>query len=1569
MASGGTISRKKPGHLSLDFEALRKEGLEHIQRLAGNTWTDYNLHDPGVTLLEVLCYALTDLGYRTESEIKDILESGRDPEANSNYDLFTAAKILPNNPLTTNDLRKLIIDCPGIRNAWVEIDQEEVHPFYYRPKSHSLAHAGQEQLIPNGLYQVLLEFEEIPAPPSDFEGLDDLNANSAFWYANELEIVFSFPFWDELPQAFKMGQPVLRSKVVLNNPLYDREEEDWKDHFVAVISLGFPDNLPDEELVVNLRVSPEDRKSQEVHQRVSNLLPLKFWEDGEEKNTLLRLQYYGWNELFEEGMPTHDITDIRLTDLRGSSTNSMHITAMVSIGSRQYELRADAFSQDGELPVTDTLKLILKAELENLEADAPFPFRFSLEKRLREVLNPGNAQGILPAYRDKVFSINKIVETVRQKAHAHRNLSEDFSDFKVIRQQEVALELALEVGADVATESVLIDMFRRLEGFFNPQVNFYSLEEALEKITYPDEVFEGPLLDHGFILDEELDQLSHRETIYASDLVGIIMKNDHRIQAVKGLKLSNFIKNRPLQQDQEDVLELTAPHLYKPRLSLQKSRIYLHRDQMRWELDTNQKKAILQHLSDKREVLEMKTFDLPVPRGERLDIENYFSLQQSLPLTYGIGEDGLPASATTQRKAQARQLKGYLMFFDQLLANQQSQLQHLRELFSFNATGKHATYAGQLMDGVPGIAELLLDFDPRKESWEAFVANPENAFLKKLQAILEGPEQQLNRKGQILDHLLARFGEKYTDSGIYHADHWSAFQEASGHHSQQLLSDKMHFLRSLPALSSQRSKGLNYLQPDIAQLFDVLPVTIVDQTRYHFRLIGKDGKELLKSHQPFTDEAAAKAGVETVMTLGTKTENYTKVFSDDQEVKFLLHQGDQTLAQLTLDRRFDDDDQCLREFINFLGNRHDVWDTSNVSGLEKRIAARLGIRDFKRKTLHLRKRFQGLEWNGFSDYIKVDEPERIHFSEYTVSAWVKPERKEEEEVQTLFCRAGDHFCIQIHPEGFLRHRFYNASSQEWKDQDSLPVIRWNEWMHIAVTNNGLSAKIVVDGEVLASTFVRGIAPPSSALLFIGGEENQHLFKGRISDLQLWGFALSVESLKMDMQRLPKSSTYGLLASWNFGLDTAERYPELLLQGLLKPFSEVEGPGQGEGFHLLEHILLRPEGEADKFLDLPEPTDEDEGWHDPYSFQITMAFPNWIGRFTDPDFRAYAQQVIDLEVPAWIMVNVLWLDNEGMRKFEESYRPWLVDKAAIHSRQQLPEEGSRQNFTATKNALIETLNLLNQKDHQRVEVQLENIKARKEASSIQDLEYLLSQEFHELREIRIINRTDQEDLIGNGLISIVVVAYNQDSKEYDLEPELSLERLAAMRDFLLPYLPGDKEVELEVINPRFEQVLIEFEVTFQDGLEDEKYLNILHDELNQFLTPWAWFENQKIEFGGSIRRSSILKFLEDRLYIDQAKFSPDQLKLHKVEKGADSEGIGKMILGEDFNVIGDLVTKDLETVSPTDPMTVLSAAPSHSIMVKEIGIGHYAIGLNFVIGKAVGPGVGTMIIGDDFILKD
>src|SRR5690348_5969843 len=63
----------EPLPLSQDFRALRTKGIAYIQQYIGSNWTNFNASDPGVTILDQVCFALTELGYCNDFSIEDIL--------------------------------------------------------------------------------------------------------------------------------------------------------------------------------------------------------------------------------------------------------------------------------------------------------------------------------------------------------------------------------------------------------------------------------------------------------------------------------------------------------------------------------------------------------------------------------------------------------------------------------------------------------------------------------------------------------------------------------------------------------------------------------------------------------------------------------------------------------------------------------------------------------------------------------------------------------------------------------------------------------------------------------------------------------------------------------------------------------------------------------------------------------------------------------------------------------------------------------------------------------------------------------------------------------------------------------------------------------------------------------------------------------------------------------------------------------------------------------------------------------------------------------------------------------
>lgn len=160
-----TIKKNNFPHPSMDFFGLRNNAIDYLQKLAGDEWTDFNEHDPGVTILDQLCYAITDLSYRTNYDIRDLLASqpqftGRvknpqDPTRDFSRDsFFTLNEVMPSHPLTMSDWRKLFIDkVEGARNVWVE-------PY------------GEDHKHPVGLYRILVETNHLVAE-KDHQGIID----------------------------------------------------------------------------------------------------------------------------------------------------------------------------------------------------------------------------------------------------------------------------------------------------------------------------------------------------------------------------------------------------------------------------------------------------------------------------------------------------------------------------------------------------------------------------------------------------------------------------------------------------------------------------------------------------------------------------------------------------------------------------------------------------------------------------------------------------------------------------------------------------------------------------------------------------------------------------------------------------------------------------------------------------------------------------------------------------------------------------------------------------------------------------------------------------------------------------------------------------------------------------------------------------------------------------------------------------------------------------------------------------------------------------------------------------
>jgi hypothetical protein len=540
---------------ALDYESLRREGVAWLEKLAGDEWTDFNAHDPGITILEQVCYALTDLVYRINYDMEDLLSRKGEETYGS---LYSPKQILVSKPVTVLDLRKLVIDVEGVRNAWLE------------------------------------------------------------------------PITEPEPALFYLENPVL-----------------------------------------------------------------------------------------ETGAKTIGLTG-------GESASKLSLQGLYRV-------------------------LIEKSEA--LDKDS-----------------------------------NAIVREVAERLHTQRSLAVDFETIQVIDSQGVQLQTSVEIDLTADPDDVYLAILEKIAAYLSPTVRFYTFEECLEQGKSIDEIFDGPLLEYGFIDNQELISLKRKKNLYVSDLIREIMD-------VSGVRMVEYVVFKDSGSFNDTVLVLDEDKT--PKLDVRNCRLTLKKSQLPMQLDTealaerylhNQKNALQRSLADSM---------LPLHQGRDRHIDRYYSLLQQFPRVYGTGAMELPSAASEEHKAQVKQLKAYLLFFDQLLANSFAQLAHVRDIFSFYYEQPVSYFAASL--NAVGISDLWVEQndDIRRQRLQQIfgVSRPS-----------DDPDSQQaadwQRKNRFIDHLLARFAEQFTD--------YSSFRGHADADKEVQLS-KLALLRTYTEISSRKGTGFNVL--------------------------------------------------------------------------------------------------------------------------------------------------------------------------------------------------------------------------------------------------------------------------------------------------------------------------------------------------------------------------------------------------------------------------------------------------------------------------------------------------------------------------------------------------------------------------------------------------------------------------------------------------------------------------------------------------------------------------------------------------------------------------------------
>ncbi len=342
----------------------------------------------------------------------------------------------------------------------------------------------------------------------------------------------------------------------------------------------------------------------------------------------------------------------------------------------------------------------------------------------------------------------------------NRNLGEDLENIRILEPEKISFGVEIEIFQDQIAQDVLAEVFFELENYFNPPVKFATLNELEAEGEGLEDIFNIASHKHGFIEKEQLDV--QRKEYYVSKIADCILS----IKGVRNLRDLNVVKDDiPIYGDIISVSEnrYLTMGLLKPEedapfkgfdISVYKGGVInkYHEESVLYALNIIENKT---HRSY-QVLTNPKRSRQSIPKTAELI--SYESIQKSFPGIYRVGDYEPTQEEGKQRKAQSEQLKSYLLFFDQVMANHLKQLAGIAKLFSIAEADQESskTYFSQNLVTLGSEFQGLL-----KKKIE-----PASILKKKLNFIKETPEDHLSEKQLIqLDRLKEEIKQKNKLSG------------------------------------------------------------------------------------------------------------------------------------------------------------------------------------------------------------------------------------------------------------------------------------------------------------------------------------------------------------------------------------------------------------------------------------------------------------------------------------------------------------------------------------------------------------------------------------------------------------------------------------------------------------------------------------------------------------------------------------------------------------------------------------------------------------------------------------
>lgn len=179
----------------------------------------------------------------------------------------------------------------------------------------------------------------------------------------------------------------------------------------------------------------------------------------------------------------------------------------------------------------------------------------------------------------------------------------------------------------------------------------------------------------------------------------------------------------------------------------------------------------------------------------------------------------------------------------------------------------------------------------------------------------------------------------------------------------------------------------------------------------------------------------------------------------------------------------------------------------------------------------------------------------------------------------------------------------------------------------------------------------------------------------------------------------------------------------------------------------------------------------------------------------------------------------------------------------------------------------------------------------------------------------------ENIEYNGIrhdqgIKLVVIPTQQEFKRIKT-PKFSLYRLLEIQKFVNQLTSSF--MKIDVANPLYEYVRVVANVKFIDNYNNGMTLNRLFDDINKYIAPWLYAEDQDVKIGGSLNENVLQNFIKGLPYV---KFLTKFSILHIIEE----DGL--------FKIQDTAMEQDVVSIIQSKPWGVLLPDDHHEIEIVD-----------------------------------